>query len=372
MSDLNPLYSVLPTRQVENLGHELNSEDVATLSYLVQQGMGANTLRALAADLAYIECWCKAATGHDLDWPASETLILKFIAHHLYDVAKHEVDKSHGMPEEVVSAMIKAGVLKHVGPHAPSTVKRRLSSWATLTRWKGLEGAFQSPKIKNAIRLAVRASERPRQRKSKKAITIDVLTKLIATCGQSLVDIRDKAILLVAFASGGRRRSEIASLRMSQLTREADVLIDARDAGKGTMPCARIRLGRTKTTTNDEDDYALIMGRPVVALYQWIEAAHIDKGAIFRSIDRWGNINNVALTGQSINNMIKSRVKKAGLDPNDFSAHALRAGYLTEAARKGISLPEAMQQSGHKSIQQAARYYNDSERRSGLAARLID
>ena len=42
------------------------------------------------------------------------------------------------------------------------------------------------------------------------------------------------------------------------------------------------------------------------------------------------------------------------------------------AARKGISLPEAMQQSGHKSIQEAALYYNDSERRSGLAARLID
>lgn len=178
------------------------------------------------------------------------------------------------------------------------------------------------------------------QRKSKRVTTIDILTKLIETCGQSLVDIRDKAILLVAFASGGRRRSEIASLRMSQLTREADVLIDARDAGKGTMPCARIRLGRTKTTTNDEGDYALIMGRPVVALYQWTEPARIDKGAIFRSIDRWGNINNVALTGQSINNMIKSRVKKAGLDPNDFSAHALRAGYLTEAARKGYRFPK--------------------------------
>ena len=70
--------------------------------------------------------------------------------------------------------------------------------------------------------------------------------------------------------------------------------------------------------------------------------------------------------------MIKSRVKKAVLDPSDFSAHALRAGYLTEPARKGISLPEAMQQSGHKSVQKAARYYNDSERRSGLAMPLVD
>ena len=60
------------------------------------------------------------------------------------------------------------------------------------------------------------------------------------------------------------------------------------------------------------------------------------------------------------------------MDPDDFPAHALRAGYLKETTRKGISLPEAMQQSGHESVQQAARYYNDSEHRSGLAARLID
>lgn len=372
MSDLNPLYSVLPARQVDNLEQELNQDDIATLSYLVNQGMGANTMRALTSDLTYIETWCRAATGFDLIWPAPEALILKFIAHHLYDAAKQEADKNHGMPESVVDYMIRAGVLKHIGPHAPSTVKRRLASWSTLTRWKGLEGAFQSPKIKNAIRLAIRATDRPRQRKSRRAITIDVLNKLIATCDQNLVDIRDKAILLVAFASGGRRRSEVASLRISQLSKEEDVLIDPKDARRGTMPCVRIRLGRTKTTTSDDGEYSLIIGKPVEALYDWIRAANISSGAIFRSVDRWGNIEDVALTGQSINNIIKSRVRKAGLNPMDFSAHALRAGYLTEAANRGISLPEAMQQSGHKSVQQAARYYNDGERKLGLAARLVN
>lgn len=371
MDDLNPLHSILPARQVENLEQELSREDVATLTYLVNQGMGANTLRALVSDITYIETWCKLATGHDLIWPAPESLILKFIAHHLYDSARHEIDKSHGMPEEVAEALIRVGVLKQIGPHAPSTVKRRLASWSTLTRWKNLESAFQLPKIKNAIRLAVRASDRPRVRKSKRAITIDVLNKLIATCGQSLIDIRDRAILLVAFASGGRRRSEIATLRMSQLLREESVLIDPKNSERGSLPCVRLRLGRTKTTSNDDGEYALIMGKPVEALYQWINTAHIESGAVFRGVDRWGNIEDVALTGQSINNVIKSRIKKAGLDPADFSAHALRAGYLTEAANRGISLQEAMQQSGHKSIQQAARYYNDGERRQGRAARLV-
>lgn len=47
---------------------------------------------------------------------------------------------------------------------------------------------------------------------------------LLATCASdSLRDVRDRAILMVAFASGGRRRNEIASLRVEQLTVEASI-----------------------------------------------------------------------------------------------------------------------------------------------------
>jgi integrase len=60
----------------------------------------------------------------------------------------------------------------------------------------------------------------------------------------------------------------------------------------------------------------------------------------------------------------------AGLDPRRFSAHGLRSGYLTEAARAGVPLLEAMQQSRHRSLQQAARYYNEAEVTRGRAARL--
>lgn len=54
-----------------------------------------------------------------------------------------------------------------------------------------------------------------------------------------------------------------------------------------------------------------------------------------------------------------------------FSAQGLRSGYLTETARRGIPLPEAMQQSQHRSVQQASNYYNDAERTLGRAARII-
>jgi hypothetical protein len=58
-------------------------DDVATLNHLARKGMGWNSLQALASDLAYLEAWAQAATGAALPWPASESLALKFAAHHL-------------------------------------------------------------------------------------------------------------------------------------------------------------------------------------------------------------------------------------------------------------------------------------------------
>jgi integrase len=61
----------------------------------------------------------------------------------------------------------------------------------------------------------------------------------------------------------------------------------------------------------------------------------------------------------------------ARLEAGEFSAHGLRSGYLTEAANRGIPLPEAMEQSRHRSVQQASSYYNNATRRSGRATRLL-
>jgi len=231
----------------------------------------------------------------------------------------------------------------------PATVRRRLANWSTLTRWRGLEGAFSSPSVKSAIRLAVRALNRPRARKSANAITGDILGKLLATCsGEDLTALRDQAILMVAFASGGRRRSEVAGLRVEQLVKQAPVT----DENGSPLPSLGIHLGRTKTSGADHDETVYLTGRPVEALTRWLEAAKIDKGSVFRKVDRWGNVSARALEPSAINRIVKQRVKMAGLDAAEFSAQGLRSGYLTEAANRGIPLPEAMEQSRHRSVQQ--------------------
>lgn len=366
--ELDTIASVLPIDRRDELAELLTDQDVETLRHLLNQGMGDNTLRALASDFAYLEAWGLAATGQSLPWPAPETLLLKFVAQHLWDPEKRASDPEHGMPADVDENLRRQGFLKSTGPHAPATVRRRLANWSTLTKWRGLDGAFASPALKSAIRLAVRAVPRTRRRKSAKAVTSDVLAKLLATCAtDSLRDLRDRAILMFAFASGGRRRSEIAGLRLEQLTVEAPIETE----GGPALPSLAIHLGRTKTTSGEEDQVVYLTGGPVEALNAWLAAAKIDKGSVFRGIGRWGTVSRHALDPQSVNAILKQRAEMAGLEPEEFSAHGLRSGYLTEAANRGIPLPEAMEQSRHRSVQQASSYYNSATRRSGRAARML-
>ena len=98
---LDTLSAILPMERRDRLAELLTDDDVETLKHLAREGMGENSLRALASDLAYLEAWAQAATGAALLWPASESLALKFVD----------------------------------GPHAPSTVKRLFGSWGTLLRW---------------------------------------------------------------------------------------------------------------------------------------------------------------------------------------------------------------------------------------------
>jgi integrase len=82
------------------------------------------------------------------------------------------------------------------------------------------EAAVLPPAIRTvlsrAARAAVKRGERPRK---KTAITLPVLEAMLANCDDSLEEIRDRALLCFGFASGGRRRSEIAAADLRDLRR---------------------------------------------------------------------------------------------------------------------------------------------------------
>jgi integrase len=162
----------------------------------------------------------------------------------------------------------------------------------------------------------------------------------------------------------------VATLKHSQISAADPIKLRPADPASPTAPCVRIALGRTKTTTAGQGAFVFAAGRAAIALHEWMQAANITSGPIFREVRKDGSIGANALTPQSVNLILKKRCRMAGLDPADFSAHGLRSGFMTQAGRDGIPLVDAMRQSAHRSVQQASGYYDEQEHAQSRAVRI--
>jgi integrase len=100
---------------------------------------------------------------------------------------------------------------------------------------------------------------------------------------------------------------------------------------------------------------------PAKALREWLDAARIVSGPLFRPIDKGGTVRASRLTDRSVANIVKAHAARAGFDAGAFSGHSLRAGFLTSAAGKGASIFKMMDVSRHKSVDTLRGYVRDAE-----------
>ena len=184
---------------------------------------------------------------------------------------------------------------------------------------------------------------------------------MIATCGYDLRGLRDRALLMLAFASGGRRRSEIAGMM-----REDVDLSDVREKG-----LIWLHLIETKTTGTAETPKLVLKGRAAKALAIWIREAGVEDGPLFRAVSRADRALPRALSADGVRHVVKSRLIAAGYPADFASAHGLRAGFLTQAALDGAPIQAAMRLSLHRSVRQAMAYYDDVEITENPATELL-
>jgi integrase len=169
-----------------------------------------------------------------------------------------------------------------------------------------------------------------------------VLEALLATCDDTLAGVRDRALLLFGFGSGGRRRSEVAAARVEDL-----VAVDG-----GYL----FHLRRSKTDQTGEGLELPVLGRAARALAAWLAAAGLTEGPLFRPLS-WHGRRGAGLSDRSVAEIVKGRAALAGYDPREFGGHSLRSGFVTTAGRQGVSLGDAMALSGHRGAAVALRYH---------------
>lgn len=78
-----------------------------------------------------------------------------------------------------------------------------------------------------------------------------------------------------------------------------------------------------------------------------------------------------AMSGDAVNQMVKTRAMAAGLNPALFGGHSLRAGFVTDALTAGADVLAVRKQTGHKSDSSVAVYDRDhTPQRNNAVTRL--
>ncbi len=87
--------------------------------------------------------------------------------------------------------------------------------------------------------------------------------------------------------------------------------------------------------------------------------AGIAEGPLFRPVDRRGVVGPGRLSDRAVALVVKRAALAAGLDPDRYAGHSLRAGLATSAAAAGASERSIMDQTGHRSVATVRRYIRE-------------
>lgn len=329
------------------LGGALDEATLAKVRKVLTDGTPANTRRAYATDLRYFGAW-RELSGFVDAWPVPADELIRFV-----------VEQVEGMPTHVEESLVRQGFKKRSGQHSWSTVERRIAALATAHRTRNLPSPTAHPLVMEIVGRARRACvARGWSPKRKAAADRRVLEKMLATCDDGLVGIRDRAILLFGFATGGRRRSEISEATVERLQRVGEEFI--------------YRMGRTKTEQDGSERPVPVAGKAAKALNRWLAASSVQEGPLFRAVWDSGTIMPEPISVDTVARIIKRRALEAGFDPEMYGGHSLRAGFMTQAGITRASMMEAMSLSGHKDFSTAAIYYRAGEVLRIESGRMMD
>lgn len=304
----------------EGLSPLLAGEIAAAASYR-RRAKSANTLRAYASDWRQFEAWCDDRALEPV--PARAEAVATYLA-----------------------------VLAQAGK-ADSTIGRHLAAIG----WQHRQQGHVPPTVRDAHMViadtlaGIRREARARPSNKKAAIAAADLVKMItAVRGIGSKAVRDRAILALGLASA-LRRSELVALHLAdvQLVKEG----------------ARITIRHSKTDQEGEGQVIAIPNGqtilPVARLKAWLAVRGEGPGPLFTRFAAHGAMTALPMSDRAVARIVQKYAAMAGLDPVTIGAHSLRAGFLTEAARSGASLPKMQEVSRQKKLEVLLGYIRSAE-----------
>lgn len=241
---------------------------------------------------------------------------------------------------------IAAFVDDQVEHYSIATIKRRLCAIAFAHRLRDLP----TPITANIVQIAVRRGTRKRanRRHQKLGLTYEMRSKIVAACPPTISGIRDAALISVGYDTLCRS-SELAA-------------IDIEHIQAGRNGAISILVPRSKADVAGDGRIAHLSPNTFHLLSNWIEAANLREGPLFRSL----HLHRVAdgpLATSSIRRIIKRATQRAGIDPAmtaELSGHSMRIGAAQDMLVAGFDALAIMQAGGWKSTNVVLRYVENA------------
>jgi len=331
------------------------------------EGQSPNTRRTYETALLYWGAWFALRYGKALQAPVAAAVVTQFILDHVQHnplAAPSEASSllpasqtsQHALPLGMDQLLVAGGYKSKPGPWSLATIETRL---AALSRAHDMfiANPLRSPAVRRLMSAVRKIHARcpPEQQRSRPlAATRSVMHALLATCGDDLIGIRDRALLLFGFSSGGRRRSEITAATLENVRREGDGFV-------------------YELQHLQANSFKPVQGTAAAALESWLQElfrAKITRGQIFRRILN-GQIHE-PLKDAAVRDIIRRRAQLADRPLGNLTAHSLRSGFVMESGRQNIAISDAMAMTGHRSVQTFISYYRGGATSRFAAAHLME
>ena len=295
--------------------------EVAAAAAYRRRAKSDNTIRAYESDWRQFEGWC-------------------------------ELRGLEPLPARVEAVATWLAVLAQAG-RADSTIGRHLAAIGWQHRQQGhVPPTARDERMVIADTLAgIRREARARPSNKKDAIGAEDLQRMIAAVrGIGSKAVRDRAVLALGLASA-LRRSELVALELAdvQLVKEG----------------ARITIRISKTDQDGQGQVIAVPNGetilPIARLKSWLAARGDAPGPLFTRFAARGELTQLPMSDRAVARLVQKYAALAGLDPLTIGAHSLRAGFLTEAARSGASLPKMQEVSRQKKLEVLLGYIRSAE-----------
>lgn len=245
-------------------------------------------------------------------------------------------------------------------PLAPGTIRICLAAINRKFRESDIDSPASHPRVAAVLQALRRRSDGPGRQV--KALREHEIARIVEHCDllarrepYRLIAARDAALIAVGFA-GALRRSEICGLRFADVE-----FVGSPEETEGMY----LNIRRSKTDQYGTGQRIAIpdgkLIRPVSRLHRWLTLSGIDGGPVFQTMRRGGRLQGKSLSPSDTPRLVKRYVSAIGLDPADYSAHSLRAGFVTSAAAHHARLDKIMEVTRHKSAGMVLRYIRQAD-----------